>query len=55
MGLSALDGMIARAALQIAYSNDFLFLFYTSLPALLLVWLMRRPQLPGATPTKPRA
>ena len=47
-GLATLDGMIARAALQIAYSNDFLFLFYTSLPALLLIWLMKKPQLPGA-------
>ena len=51
-GLSALDGMISRAALQIAYANDFLFLFYTSLPALLLVWLMRKPQLPGAAAPK---
>src|SRR4029450_2358562 len=49
-GLASLDGVISRAALQIAYSNDFLFLFYTSIPAVLLVWLMRRPQLPGATP-----
>ena len=51
-GLSALDRLIARAALQIAYSNDFLFLFYTSIPALLLVWLMKKPELPGA-PVKP--
>jgi len=49
VGLSTLDGMIARAALQIAYSNDFLFLFYTSVPALLLVWLMKKPRLPGAS------
>ncbi len=52
-GLASLDGVISRAALQIAYSNDFLFLFYTSIPAVLLVWLMRRPQLPGAVPLKP--
>ena len=51
-GLMSLDGMISRAALQIAYSNDFLFLFYTSIPAVLLIWLMRRPQLPGAAPIK---
>lgn len=47
-GLSALNGMISRAALEIAYTNDFLFLFYTSIPGVLLVWMMRRPQLPGA-------
>ena len=51
-GLASLDGVISRAALQIAYANDFLFLFYTSIPAVLLVWLMRRPQLPGASPPK---
>src|SRR5262245_25022118 len=50
--LAQINGMISRAALEIAYSNDFLFLFYTSIPAVLLVWLMRRPQLPGATPIK---
>ncbi len=51
-GLSALNGVINQAALQIAYSNDFLFLFYISLPGALLVWLMRRPQLPGAVPPR---
>jgi DHA2 family multidrug resistance protein len=51
-GLASIDGVISRAALQIAYQNDFLFLFYTSLPALLLVWMMKRPQLPGAAPPK---
>ncbi len=51
-GLASIDGVISRAALQIAYANDFLFLFYTSIPAVLLVWLMRRPQLPGALPPK---
>jgi len=53
-GLMSLDGLISKAALQIAYSNDFLFLFYTSMPAVLLVWLMKRPQLNGpAAPIKP--
>jgi DHA2 family multidrug resistance protein len=54
-GLAALDGEISRAALQIAYSNDFLFLFYTSVPALLLVWMMRRPQIPGSAPSRAEA
>ena len=53
-GLAQLDGVISRAALQIAYANDFLFLFYTSLPALLLVWLMRRPDLSRGAPVKPQ-
>jgi len=48
-GLESLDGMISRAALEIAYANDFLFLFLISIPAVLLVWFMKRPQLPGAT------
>jgi DHA2 family multidrug resistance protein len=52
-GLESLNGMISRAALEIAYANDFLFLFYTSIPAVLLVWFMKRPQLPGAMPLKP--
>jgi MFS transporter, DHA2 family, multidrug resistance protein len=52
-GLASLDGLISRAALQIAYSNDFLFLFYTSIPAVLLVWLMKRPNLQGMAPPKP--
>jgi DHA2 family multidrug resistance protein len=49
-GLGSLDGMISRAALEVAYANDFLFLFYVSIPAVLLVWLMKRPELPGAIP-----
>jgi DHA2 family multidrug resistance protein len=49
-GLESLDGMISRAALEVAYANDFLFLFYVSIPAVLLVWFMKRPQLPGAIP-----
>ncbi len=47
-GLMSIDSVISRAAVQIAYANDFLFLFYISLPAVVLVWFMRRPQLPGA-------
>ena len=53
MGLQQLDLMINREALQIAYANDFLFMFYASLPVLLFIWLMRRPQLPGQVPPKP--
>jgi DHA2 family multidrug resistance protein len=53
-GLASLDGVITQGALQIAYANDFRFLFYTSVPAILLVWLMRRPQLPGAIPAPVR-
>jgi DHA2 family multidrug resistance protein len=52
-GLASIDAEISRTALEIAYANDFLFLFYTSIPALLLVWTMRRPQLTGPAPTRP--
>jgi len=44
-GLQQLDAVINRDALQIAYANDFLFMFYASLPVLLFIWLMRKPQL----------
>jgi DHA2 family multidrug resistance protein len=50
-GLQQLDATINRDALQIAYANDFLFMFYASLPVLLFIWMMRRPDL--GTPPKP--
>ena len=50
-GLQQLDTVINRDALQIAYANDFLFLFYASLPVLFFVWLMQKPQL--QEPPKP--
>jgi DHA2 family multidrug resistance protein len=50
-GLQQLDAVINRDALQIAYANDFLFMFYASVPVLLFTWLIRKPQL--RAPPKP--
>jgi len=48
-GLANLNGMIEYRAQVIAFQNDFLFMFYLSLPALLVIWMMKRPQfMPGA-------
>jgi DHA2 family multidrug resistance protein len=47
-GLQNLNGLIEYRAQVVAFQNDFLFMFYLSLPALVVVWLMRRPQfMPG--------
>jgi DHA2 family multidrug resistance protein len=49
-GLSSFEGLISyRAAVQ-AYANDFLFMFYISLPVFLVIWLMRRPAFTAAAP-----
>ncbi|HTW35690.1 MAG TPA: DHA2 family efflux MFS transporter permease subunit [Rhizomicrobium sp.] len=42
-GVAALDQVINRNAEVIAYSQDFLFMFFISLPALVVIFLMRRP------------
>ena len=49
-GLQQIEGVIMRNAQQIAYSNDFLFMFYTSLPIVLLVWVLKKPNLNQAPP-----
>lgn len=43
-GLANLDRLIEYRAQTIAFSNDFLFMFYIGIPALGTIWLMRRPQ-----------
>ncbi|MBN8908990.1 MAG: EmrB/QacA family drug resistance transporter, partial [Rhodospirillales bacterium] len=43
-GAQALDQIVTRQAQIIAYSNDFKLMMITSLPILLLLPLMRRPQ-----------
>jgi DHA2 family multidrug resistance protein len=49
-GLGGFNGLIQyRAAVQ-AYANDFLFMFYVSLPVFAVIWLMRRPTFSTATP-----
>jgi MFS transporter, DHA2 family, multidrug resistance protein len=45
-GAMGLDAVINRNAQVIAYSQDFLFMFLISLPALVVIFLMRRPQAP---------
>jgi DHA2 family multidrug resistance protein len=42
-GAQSLNSMIDYNAYVIAYANDFLFMFYACMPALLVIWLMRRP------------
>jgi MFS transporter, DHA2 family, multidrug resistance protein len=50
-GLQQLNGVVEMNAQIIAYANDFLFMFFISLPALLVIFLMRRPpMLPQTTP-----
>jgi DHA2 family multidrug resistance protein len=49
-GLSGFNSLIDyRAAVQ-AYANDFLFMFYISLPVFVVIWLMKRPSFAGSAP-----
>ena len=43
-GLAQLNFLIERQSLIVAYSNVFLLMFYMSLPTLLIIALMRKPQ-----------
>jgi len=49
-GAQSLNSMIDYNAYVISYANDFLFMFYACMPALLVIWLMRRP--PMLAPTE---
>jgi DHA2 family multidrug resistance protein len=49
-GLQTLNGLIEMRAEVAGFANDFLFMFYISLPALLIIWLMRRPNLLALQP-----
>ena len=42
-GLSNINGVIERNAQVIAYANDFLFMFFTCVPVLLVIMMMRAP------------
>jgi len=44
-GLQQLNGVIEYNAQVIAYANDFLFMFFISVPALVVIFLMRKPTL----------
>lgn len=50
-GVAQLDSVVQYNAQLIAYANDFLFMFFISLPALLVLFLMRRPTLLQRPPT----
>ena len=47
-GIAALDGEVNRQALAIAYSNDFLLMFWVTVPTALLLLVMRGGQTQGA-------
>ncbi|HEY6577685.1 MAG TPA: DHA2 family efflux MFS transporter permease subunit [Rhizomicrobium sp.] len=49
-GTGQLDAIVQYNAQIIAYANDFLFMFFISLPALLVLFLMRRPALLARPP-----
>ncbi len=51
-GLANLNGMIELRAEVIAYSNDFLFMTYVSLPAFLIIWLMKKPNFSAQQPAQ---
>jgi DHA2 family multidrug resistance protein len=54
-GLQNLNGIVEWNAYVIAYSNDFLFMFFTTIPVLVVILLMRAPPRAGAAPTPPVA
>ena len=43
-GLSALNDEVTRQATTIAYADDFMLMFWVSIPTALLLLMMRRPQ-----------
>jgi DHA2 family multidrug resistance protein len=44
-GLESIDAVVNHNAAVIAYANDFLFMFYISLPTLLVIALMKKPDM----------
>src|ERR1700712_4776983 len=51
-GLANLNSLIEYRAQVQAYSNDFLFMFLTSLPVFVIIWLMKRPSFTAGQPPK---
>ena len=51
-GLSNLNGLIEYRSMVQAYANDFLFMFYVSLPVFFVIWMMKRPVFAGQAPKK---
>jgi MFS transporter, DHA2 family, multidrug resistance protein len=54
-GAAMLDGIINQQAQIIAYVDDYKLMIFTTLPALLLLFLMRRPHAAGAAPAEAHA
>jgi DHA2 family multidrug resistance protein len=53
-GMGGLNGLIEYRAQVQAYANDFLFMFYISLPVFFVIWMMKRPIFAaGAAAKKP--
>ncbi|HEV2560678.1 MAG TPA: DHA2 family efflux MFS transporter permease subunit [Rhizomicrobium sp.] len=52
-GAQQINQVVDRNAQIVGYANDFLFMFFVSLPALIVIFLMRRPtMIPGAPAPK---
>ena len=52
-GMGSLNGLIEYRATVQAYANDFLFMFYISLPVFFVIWMMKRPVFVAAMAKKP--
>jgi MFS transporter, DHA2 family, multidrug resistance protein len=52
-GLQNFDSIIQMRASIDAYSNAFLFMFYATLPAFLIIWMLRRPAFSSGNASKP--
>ena len=48
-GLAGFNSLIEFRATVQAYANDFLFMFYISLPVFVVIWMMKRPTFSTAT------
>ena len=49
-GLQTLNGLIELRSEVAAYANVYLMMVYVSLPAFLIIWMMRRPDFSAAPP-----
>ena len=45
-----MNGLITYRAEVGAYANDFLFMFYISLPVFFVIWMMKRPAFAAKAP-----
>jgi MFS transporter, DHA2 family, multidrug resistance protein len=49
-GLANMNGLINYRAEVIGFQNDFYFMFFVSLPTLLIIWMMKRPSFQSVVP-----